>query len=465
MTTTMRSPHPMQAAPERARRVSPPQGLLAFVAGISLFVVYLLWVHGGNLSALRAGGGATLTSLGRLTGLFSADLLLIQVLMMARVPWIERAFGQDTLARYHRIVGFTSINLMLVHVVAITVGYAATDHHGLIGEAWSLVTTYPGMLLATAASAALIMVAVTSVRAARRRLRYESWHLLHLYAYLGVGLALPHEIWTGEDFVGTAPARAYWWTLYLVTAGAIVVFRLGLPVWRSIRHDLRVAAVIEETPGVISVYLNGRHLDRLGVRAGQFFNWRFLSHEGWTRAHPYSLSAAPRRDQLRITVKDLGDGSQALRHLRRGTRVLIEGPYGRLTGDRRRRPAMTLLACGIGITPLRAILESEPYHPGHATLIYRASRNEDFTFAAELEALARVRGVQLYYLPGPRHPDVSWAPATMSNPIGTLTRMAPLIASTDVFVCGPFDWMESVIATLRSLGVPPAQIHHERFGW
>jgi predicted ferric reductase len=465
MTITMRSPDPVPYASERTRRVTPPRGLLGLLAGLSLFAVFLLWTHGGNLSALGTGEGATLTSLGRLTGLFSADLLLIQVLLMARVPWIERAYGQDSLARYHRIIGFSSINLMLVHILAITLGYAATDHHGLVGEAWNLVTTYPGMLLATAASAALIMVAVTSVRAARRRLRYESWHLLHLYAYLGVALALPHEIWTGEDFIGTAPARAYWWTLYLSTAGAIVIFRLGLPIWRTIRYDLRVAAVVEETSGVMSVYLNGRHLDRLGVQAGQFFNWRFLSHEGWTRAHPYSLSAAPRRDQLRITVKDLGDGSQAVRHLRRGTRVLIEGPYGRLTGDRRQRPAMTLFACGIGITPLRAILESEPYHPGHATLVYRASRNEDFTFAAELEALARVRGIQLYYLPGPRHRDVSWAPDGMTNPTAALMRMVPDITRTDVFVCGPYAWMESVIATLRRIGVPPAQIHHERFGW
>ena len=65
---------------------------------------------------------------------------------------------------------------------------------------------YPGMLLAVAGTACLVMVVVTSVRAARRRLRYESWHLLHLYAYLGVGLALPHQLWTGQEFIGSAAA-------------------------------------------------------------------------------------------------------------------------------------------------------------------------------------------------------------------------------------------------------------------
>jgi ferredoxin-NADP reductase len=64
-------------------------------------------------------------------------------------------------------------------------------HANAVAGAWDLVTTYPGMLLAALGFGALVMVVVTSVRAARRRLRYESWHLLHLYAYLGVGLALP----------------------------------------------------------------------------------------------------------------------------------------------------------------------------------------------------------------------------------------------------------------------------------
>ena len=61
------------------------------------------------------------------------------------------------------------------------------------------------MLLALAGTVALVMVVVTSVREARRRLRYESWHLLHLYAYLGAGLALPHQLWTGADFTANAP--------------------------------------------------------------------------------------------------------------------------------------------------------------------------------------------------------------------------------------------------------------------
>src|SRR5947209_2047 len=175
---------------------------------------------------------------GRLTGLPASDLLLVQVLLMARVPVLERAFGQDRLARIHRWVGFASFNLMIAHIGLITWGYAAGRLGAAPGELWDLTVTYPGMLLAVAGTGCLVMVVVTSIRAARRKLRYESWHLLHLYAYLGVGLALPHQLWTGADFTASPIATLYWWTVYLLAAGSVLLFRLGVPLWRSARHRL-----------------------------------------------------------------------------------------------------------------------------------------------------------------------------------------------------------------------------------
>ena len=98
---------------------------------------------------------------------------------------------------------------------------------------WDLSASYSGVLLATGGTVALVMVVVTSVKAARRRLRYESWHLMHLYAYLGVGLALPHQLWTGQQFISSPARTVFWWSVYAVSAGAVLVWRVGLPVWRN----------------------------------------------------------------------------------------------------------------------------------------------------------------------------------------------------------------------------------------
>src|SRR5664280_542151 len=159
----------------------------------SMLFVVALWVAGGGVQDLGSLSGA-FNAIGRLTGLVASDLLLLQVLGMARIPFVEKAYGQDELARRHRLLGSTSFNLMFAHIVLITLGYASGPSSGVIGTFVDLVVNYPGMLLALAGTVALCMVVVTSVRKARRRLRYESWHLIHLYGYLGAGLALPHQL-------------------------------------------------------------------------------------------------------------------------------------------------------------------------------------------------------------------------------------------------------------------------------
>ena len=435
--------------------------------GLSLIVVAALWVQNGGVQDVTGGGWAAVAALGRLAGLLAVDLMLLQVLLLARIPLVERAFGQDRLARWHRWVGFSSFDLLLVHIVLITLGYAGPVHVNAFAELWDLVVSYPGMLLAAVAFGLLVMVVVTSVRAARRRLRYESWHLMHLYAYLGVGLALPHQVWTGADFISSPAARAYWWTLYAVAAGAVLVFRVGVPAWRSLRHGLRVSEVVAEGPGLVSVLLRGRRLDRLPVRAGQFFLWRFLDGAGWSRAHPYSLSGPPRPDLLRITVKDLGDGSARVARLRPGTRVLIEGPYGRLTGESYRGGPVTMFACGVGITPLLALLWELPYRFGEATLVYRARTADDLAFRAELDWLAAHRGVRVVVLLGPRASRPSWLPAQYADntDVQALHQIAPDIARHQLYICGPDAWTSAVRSAARDAGIPAGHLHTEQFAW
>ncbi|GAC1608318.1 MAG: ferric reductase-like transmembrane domain-containing protein [Mycobacteriales bacterium] len=431
-------------------------------------IVVALWLRGRGMQGLAGSAGDRLTSIGRVTGLVAADLLLIQVFLMARVPIIERSYGQDELARRHRLVGFCSFNFLLAHIALITVGYALTAHVGVLTETWTLVSSYGGMILAVAATAALTAVVVTSVRMARKRLRYESWHLLHLYAYLGVGLSIPHEIWTGQDFSSSGLARLYWWSSYAAAAGVVLVFRVGMPLARTLRHGLTVTSVIRESPDVVTVRMGGRGLHRLPARAGQFFIFRFLDGPGWSRGNPYSLSAAPRHDRLQITAKDLGDGSNRLAAVRPGTKVLLEGPYGRLTGEERVGSKVAMIASGIGITPMRALLEDLTYQPGDAVLIYRAHSEPDLVFRMDLDALAAGRGITIHYLTGARGRGAdAWLPQNRPELRGgmALRQLLPGLAEHDVFVCGPDAWMDSVTAAVLAAGLPAPQLHVERFTW
>jgi predicted ferric reductase len=431
---------------------------------LGLLLVTYWWVADGGVTDL-AHFASGLTSSGRLTGLWAADLLLVQVLLMSRLPPLEHAFGRDRLARNHRVVGLVSFYLMITHIGLIIGGYASGQWSVVLSTIWDLITSYGGVLLAVAGTACLIMVVITSLKAARRRLRYESWHLLHLYAYLGIGLALAHQLWTGQEFLQSSATTIYWWTLWAAAAGAIVVWRILLPLWRSARYRLRVAGVVRESSDVVSVYLTGRQLDRLPLRAGQFLNVRFLSRPGWTRANPFSLSIAPNGHTLRITAKLLGEGSARLANLRPGTWVLFEGPYGRLSSRARTQRKLVLAGAGVGITPLRALAEGLEYAPGEAVMLQRYTAEP--LFSRELDVLAAAKGLQVVHLPAPRRTPTSvLGPAAHGMPeLIALRRWIPDIADRDVFLCGPSAWTDGFERLVLAAGVPGDRIHTESFGW
>ena len=422
-------------------------------------IILAMWVRHGGLEQLSTLGGQ-LTAVGQLTGLYGTYFALIQLVLMSRSPWLDQVFGMDGLAVAHRWLGFATVWLLLGHGVFITTGYALGDGSNVVVEFWTLITTYPYVLMALVSSVLFAAVAISSIKAARRKLSYETWYGIHLYAYLAIALGFLHQLFVGADFIHDPVAVAYWVSLYLVTVALILVFRVGQPVWSSLRHRLRVSHVVTEAPGVISIYMTGRDLDQLAVRSGQYFVWRFLTRDGWWRGHPFSISSAPNGEWLRITIKELGDWSKMLQHLSVGTHVFIEGPYGVLTGARRTRPKVLLIAGGIGITPLRALLEALPAKPGDMTLIYRVRQAGDILFRDELDVLARARGVQVHYLVGRRAGETR-------DPLdaGSIQRLVPDVRDRDVYLCGPVSMMKLVEASLRRLGLSARQIHAERFAY
>ncbi len=451
-------------APSRHRLDAALRMLSGFGLWASLLLVTYWWDAGGGITDLT-GRESGLTSVGRLSGLLSADLLLVQVLMMARLPFLENAFGRDRLARLHRVVGFVSFDLMVLHILTMTYGYAAGRLSAVPGTFWELTTGEAGILLSVGGAVALVMVVVTSIKAARKKLRYESWHLIHLYAYLGVGLALPHQLWTGQEFLVSPGRTVFWWGLWIAAAASILVWRIGVPLWRTLRYRLAVTSVVDEGDGVVSVYLAGRHLDRLPVEAGQFLSVRFLAGPGWTRANPYSLSAAPDGRSLRLTAKALGDGSARIAQLKPGTRVVFEGPYGRLGDRARAHHRVALIGAGVGITPLRALAEGLDYAPGAATVLHRYATNP--LFAWEFGVLAAERGLQIVNLPGRRRGPDSWLGEGMGmvDDLTALRYWIPDVAERDVYICGPGAWASAVQRTVEDAGTPRGRIHVESFGW
>jgi predicted ferric reductase len=427
--------------------------VLGIIAAGVVAVLALWWTNTPTVAGLDE----WLTNAGRITGLLAGYAIAVLLALMARIPALERGVGSDVLARWHSMGGRYVVGLSVAHTLLITWGYAVTEHTDVVTETVTLNVSYPDVLRATAAVLLLLGIGVVSARAVRRRMRYETWFHLHFYTYIAAFLAFGHQLATGNEFLVAPVARIAWYALYGAVATVLAWYRFLTPVHNALRHRLRVTRVVHEAPGVVSVHITGRDLDRLRTEPGQFFRWRFLTRQLWWSPNPYSLSAAPRRNELRITVRDLGDQSRSLALLRPGTRLLAEGPYGALTPARRRRRKVLLIAGGIGITPMRALFEAIPAATGELTLLYRARSTDDLVFRAELEAISAARGAALHYSIGPR--SIVGDPFTPR----TLVELVPGLSDHDVYICGPDNMTGSVIAALRAAGVPRRHIHHESF--
>ncbi|MEO3867620.1 ferredoxin reductase family protein [Nonomuraea sp. B12E4] len=436
-----------------AGRAGPAAVLPVIVAGASA-VVGLWWSGTPRVVGL----GDWLTGAGRITGLLAAYGIAVLLALMARIPALERGVGSDRLARWHSMGGRYVVGLAVAHTLLIIWGYAVADGTDVASETVTLNLSYPDVLSATVAVLLLVGIGVVSARAVRPRLRYETWFHLHFYTYLAAWLAFGHQLSTGSEFVGSPLARATWYALYFGVAAVLVWYRFLAPVRQAVRHRLRVDRVEPEAPGIVSVYLSGRDLDRLKAEPGQFFRWRFLTRDLWWSANPYSLSAVPRPGELRITVKDLGDQSGRLARLRPGTRVIAEGPSGALTPGRPRRDRKVLLiAGGVGITPVRALFEAIPAATGDLTLLYRARTPADLVFREELEEIARRRGAALHYCVGPR--------GRVGDPFApdVLAGLVPELARHEVYLCGPAGMTGAAADALRTAGIPNHRIHRESF--
>ena len=457
-TTALR---PVQAAPPRTPRRLPRRGrpvvvdLLAAAAGLGLGVTIALGIGAQSWQSVSTPAGL-LTAAGRMAGLLSGYAMIVTVALSARIGPLERAIGQDRLIRWHRRLGPYGLYLLLAHVILIVLGYAGVAQTGVLAQLWQLVLTYQGMLGAAVGTLLLFMAGVSSYRRARRRMRYETWWAVHLYTYLALLFAFQHQVQNGASFAGHPLATLWWTALWVALLAAVVLWRVVVPVVRSLRHRIRVVEVVRESRDVVSVVLEGRRLDLLPVAGGQFFQWRFLAKGRWWQAHPFSLSAVPHEHRMRITVKDLGDGSGDLAAMPAGTPVFVEGPYGRFTADAATGHAVLLVGAGVGATPLRSLLQDLDEHADVAVLL-RGSDEASLVLRDEIAEEVARRGGRMWEALGPR------ARITISG--DSLRRSLPDIAERDVFLCGPDAFTGSVAAACRAAGVPAARIHHESFAF
>ena len=397
----------------------------------------------------------SLPLIAHIAGLLAGYTIVALMLLMARTPLLEHTIGADRMARWHGRLGRWTIVVILIHAVAATLGWAQAQTLS-IPVAAGQVLQMPGLFAATASTVMLLAIGILSARAARRRVSYETWHAIHLGTYLAITLAFAHEL-AGPDLAGRPAIQIAWSLAYTLSFALIIRYRVIAPLIQAARHRMRVEDVIDEGDGVVSIVVRGDDLSSLNAQSGQFFRWRFLTMKTWSAGHPFSLSSPPTAGTLRLTVKAVGAGTRALHELKVGTRVIAEGPYGAMTGRRRTRRGVLLIAGGVGITPMRTLFETLPRANGPLTLIYRTPSLDLAIFRTELEAIAERREAQVIYWTGR-----SSEPQNAITAANLLARV-PDLAERDVYMCAGPALTRATTAALLDAGLPSRHLHVEEF--
>lgn len=420
-----------------ARALAIAAGALAITAA----TIGSWYAHSGAL--LLAGGSGALIALGRLSGLVLMLLVMAQLVLASRAPFLD---WTDRLSapRLHRFLGFSIAFALLSHVLLIVAGYAAGG--SWLGQFVSMLT-WEDILPALLGGLAMLAIGVVSVRAIRSRLRYEWWYRVHLSLYAAIYLAIGHQLAAGDMAEGVA--RLFWIGLMVASGGTLLVYRVLRPALSFAQHRFVVERVVRESPSTVSIYLTGWHLDTFRFQAGQYAYLTFLAR-GFSTHHPFSFSNPPGRRTLRFTIKSLGDFTSRIEHIRPGTPVVIDGPLGHLTPSVARSPQRCLIAGGIGITPMAALAAQEPTRS--FVLVANKTRSDAPLLRELTEAGIPVHAYYSEDLPRKR------------LDAHEVLRACPDVHSREVYICGPDGMMRDIASGLISLGIPRRRIHTEQFG-
>ena len=425
--------------------------ILALVFLGNAAVITAIWLKGSQDLLLSRNPAFVLIAWGRVSGLFLEYLLLVQIVLMGRITFLENLFGHDGLNRIHRWLGYSLAGFLVLHPLLLSFGYGKAAGIHFIPQFLLFIKNWEDVLNAVLGVLALLVVIATSVLI-RKKVLYESWYFVHLLAYVAIFLAFGHQTQTAD--VTSGGALFYWYALNFAFGGTFIAYRWIRPFWNFYRHNFFVEKIIQETPDIFSVYIGGKNLEKFKFRAGQFANLNFIQKNLWF-THPFSFSAAPTGKHLRFTVKTLGDFTSKISQIRPKTKVIIDGPLGAFvaSGDKNK---YLFLAGGVGITPIRALMEDLAGKNKDLALVYSAKTKNSLAFFNELNA---INSKNYFVLTGEQ------VNGFHSGRIdaGKIKDAAPDFMQREIFVCGPKKMISGVINALKTLGVPKNQIHFERF--
>jgi predicted ferric reductase len=382
-------------------------------------------------------------------------IIAMQFLIAARFRWIEAPFGLDVLLAFHRAMALLAAALLCAHPLLVAAG-----------NEWSLLTRlnvhwyiWAGRLTL----AALLTHVIISLWRRSLRLSYESWRRLHtVFAVSILTLAFSHAFTVGGEQPG---ARAVWSVVFTIAMSCWLYTRTVRP-HLLVRTGFRVVEVRPEAPRVWTVEMEQRQNRPLRFVPGQFQFLRFPDSEVSAQEHPFTIASSPTGRRINITIKESGDFTARIRHVKPGDLASVHGPFGRFSHTLHRSDEqLVFVAGGVGITPLMSMLRwmRDNGDSRSVLLLYANRRPDDVLFAQELAEMQTNSAGRLMVVHVLSDPPPQWHGETGRLDADRIIQLCGGIEGKSFYLCCPSPMTAALVRGLRRLGVRPRHIHTDHF--
>lgn len=395
--------------------------------------------------------------------------LMAEFLLIARIKLWERYFGQDFLYRFHAITAMICLLFIAVHKY-IEQREAGQIFSGLVGDI-SL-----GIMLFISVMAMLFMadsfvIAVPFLRKFRKFLErkdlglYESSIIIHNFMLAGIAVMYAHVMMVSSSTKGIK----FIYTIYFSLGILFYLYHKIIKRFILARNVFYVKSVTKESESMWTLKLVPDVGEVFDFKPGQFGFIRLFGSGIPAQEHPFSFSSEPsHRKYLTVTIKELGNYTSMVKHVKEGCKAWVDAPYGRFSYvNFPWEKSVMLVAGGVGITPALSMLRyMHVQNPlCHVTLLWGMNSRHDIIHADELKKMKN--DMPNFNMVPVMFKDEEWDGERGIIDEEIIMRFIYKykhdIEYTGFYVCGPSPMMKIVISALKSADVPRSRIHYEKF--
>jgi len=410
----------------------------------------VLWILARDITNRFATISTTFGSLSGYFAVIGTVLLAVDLVLIARIGWIESACGgMDRVLRLHHYVGVIAFSLIAIHPAFLAMRYAVVSWPNA-AELWTPQFGEWQLLLGQIALYVMIPLLLVTLFVP---VRHQVFVKIQQVLGLAFVFAAIHALSIGGDTRNFLPLR-----IFMFAAIFVGVLALGLKLFSSQlprnRFIYEVASISSEKGHISDIVLKpiGRSVQFI---AGQFLFLKFIDVDIENEYHPFSFASSPHDPNLRIAVKDLGNFSHDIGSVGIGTRAHVKGPFGRFSNHFLDQPRQVWIAGGIGIAPFLSMASNIDDITAEIDLFYCFIADGDAAFLDELEAIAHAQPrFHIHVICEDRDGFVT--AERIDETIGSLKHC-------DFLICGPEKMMHALRDGLIARKVQKSNIHFEEF--